>query len=126
MHCESREREPVSPPEPFSCRAHHGSFVVHDDGDSIDVALQGEFDLSSRDASQLVLEHVGDLMCANTRPVCIDLSAVSFFDATGIRFLLQLEQLAELGSTKSIVQNPTPDIRQLLEMVGLQRLLKEP
>jgi anti-sigma B factor antagonist len=110
----------------FTCRAHHASFTVFDHGDSIDVALRGEFDLSTADASQLVLEHVGELLGAAPRPVSIDLSAVSFFDASGIRFLLQLEQLADLGSTTSIVQNPTADVRRLLDMVGLQRLLKEP
>jgi anti-anti-sigma factor len=115
----------VSAPERFTCDAHHASFVVFDRGDSIDVALRGEFDLSSTEASQLVLEHVGELLGAGPRPVCVDLSAVSFFDAAGIRFLLQIERLAELGSTTSVVQNPSPDVRRLLDIVGLQRMMKE-
>jgi anti-anti-sigma factor len=73
-----------------------------------------------------VIEHVGELLGARPRPVRIDLSAVSFFDAAGIRFLLQVERLAELSSTTSTVRDPRPDVRRLLEMVGLQRMLKQP
>jgi anti-anti-sigma regulatory factor len=68
-------------PENFTCRAHHGSFSVLEHGDWIDVKLQGEFDLSSAAASQLVLEHVGELLSGMPRRILIDLSEVSFFDA---------------------------------------------
>jgi anti-anti-sigma factor len=116
----------VSPPGRFTSSAHHGTFIVVDHPDVLDVALRGEFDLSSTDASQKVIEHVGELLGSTPHPVRVDLSDVSFFDAAGIRFLLQIERLAELASTTSLVVNPSPDIRRLLEIVGLQRMLKEP
>ncbi len=112
--------------EPFICRAPHGLFIVKNETGAIDVTLRGEFDLSGNDASQFVIEHVGELLDAVPRPIAVEMSAVSFFDAVGIRFLLQLERLAELCSTTSTVRNATPEVRRLLDVVGLQRMLKEP
>ena len=116
----------MSAPEQFTCRAPHGTFVVEEQPDAIDVSLCGEFDLSSTDASQRVIEHVGELVGNTRRPVRVDMSSVSFFDAAGIRFLVQLRRIAEFGSTTASVQNPSPDVRRLLTIVGLERILKEP
>lgn len=111
--------------ERFTCRAPHGTFVVVDCPNAIDVALRGEFDLSSTGPSQQVIEHVGELLGGTPRPICIEMSAVSFFDAAGIKFLLQLERLAHLAGTTSSVQHPNRDVYRLLELVGCQRMVDD-
>jgi anti-anti-sigma factor len=113
----------VSEKRPFACHTPHGVLVVADLADMVEVTLRGEFDLSSNDAAQLMLQHVGELIGASPRPIVVEMSDVTFFDAVGIRLLLRLERLASLASTTSTVKNTTPTIRLLLEIVELERLL---
>lgn len=100
-------------------RAPHTTFTVCDEPERIEVELRGEYDLSSADASQLVIELVGDLIDEACRPVIVDLAAVSFFDAAGIKFLRRVDRVARLGSTSLCVRNPSADVRRLLEIVEL-------
>ena len=115
----------MSAREKFTSSAPHGSFIVVDSPDAVDVTLRGEFDVSSTDASRKVIEHIGELLGAAARPVRIEMSAVSFFDAAGIRFLLQSEGIANLAGTTSTVQNPSSDVRRLLDLLDLHRMLDD-
>ncbi len=106
-------------PKRSTFRSAHTTFVVCDNPEKIEVVLGGEYDLSSTDASALVIELVGDLVGNTPRPVVVDLSAVSFFDAAGIKFLLRIDRVAQLVSRRARVKGPVPDVRRLLEIVGL-------
>jgi anti-anti-sigma factor len=104
-------------------RAAHTTFVVCDTPKTVDVSLRGEYDLSSTDTSELVIELVADLLVKTPRPVILDLSAVSFFDAAGIKFLLRVHRVAQLAGTTARVHNPTADVRRLFELVGLSTFI---
>jgi anti-anti-sigma factor len=115
----------ASPDDRFTVRAPHGSFVVHDGVDSIDVILRGEYDISSDEPSQAVLEVVGELLGYKPRPVAVDLAQLSFIDAAGIRFVLRLERLAEMASTKIRVSDANRNIHRLFAVVDLDRLFDD-
>jgi anti-anti-sigma factor len=115
----------ASPDDRFTIRAPHGSFVVDDRPDSIDVILRGEYDISSDEPSQAVLEVVGELLGYQPRPVVVDMAQLSFLDAAGIRFLLRLESLAKLASTTASVCNANRNVRRLFAVVDLDRFLDD-
>jgi stage II sporulation protein AA (anti-sigma F factor antagonist) len=105
-------------------RSTHTTFVVCEYPHAVEVEVHGEYDLSSTTASQLVIELVGELVGSTPRPVIVDLSAVSFFDAAGIKFLLRVARIAQLADTTARVRDPNPDVRRLLEIVGLGNLVE--
>ncbi len=110
---------------PFECHTPHGVLVVCDLSDIVEVRLRGEFDLASADAAQLVVEHVGELVGDAPRPIVVEMSDVTFFDAVGLRFLLRLENLATLASTIFKVTKATPETLLLLRIVELDRMLSD-
>ena len=116
----------ASLPDTFTCRAPHITFVVRHSDSSVEIALRGEFDLSSTDASIEVVEYVTERLAETPRALVVNMSGVTFFDAAGIKFLVRLEATAKLVSTTFDVRNPNRDVRYLLEVVGLSQLLEEP
>jgi anti-sigma B factor antagonist/stage II sporulation protein AA (anti-sigma F factor antagonist) len=106
-------------PNTNTFRTTHATFVVCDYAQAVEVEVRGEYDLSCTDASKLVLELVGELIGDKPRPVIVDLAAVSFFDAAGIKFLLRIARIAQLADTSARVRDPNPDVRRLLELLGL-------
>lgn len=114
----------ATPPDSFVCRAPHIIFVVRHDHAHVEVALRGEFDLSSIDASVQIVEYVTECITETPRALIVDLAAVTFFDAAGIKFLVRLAETAKLMSTTFDVRNPTRDVRRLLDVVGLRELLE--
>src|SRR4051812_47299292 len=104
----------ASPPETFTCRAPHIIFVVRHDESRVEVVLRGEYDLSSTDAAERVLEYVADRVAEGPRALVVDLSAITFFDAAGIKFLGRLDSAARLVSSTFQVREPTRDVRRLL------------
>ena len=116
----------VSPAEGYTVRAPLISFTVNDDGGTIAVILDGEFDLSAEASSTQVVEYVGELVVAAPRPVLVDMSGLTFLDASGIRFLLRVERVAKLASTTVEVCDANPDIRHLFTVVELTRFLNAP
>ncbi len=112
-------------PAPCTIATQYGSFVVRDSSNSIDVAMNGEFDISGQEGAQRLLEHVGELVGARPRPVVIDLAAVEFLDASGLRLLVRIERVARLASTTTSVRNPKPHVRRLLAIVELDGLIDD-
>ena len=114
----------ASAPKTNTFRSAHTTFVVCDYPQAVEVELRGEYDLSSTGASQLVIELIGELVGTNPRPVIVDLSAVSFFDAAGIKFLLRVAHIAQLADTTARVRDPKPDVRRLFDILGLGDMIE--
>jgi anti-anti-sigma factor len=110
-------------PDRFTVLAPCGSFVVHDNAHAIVVAMNGEFDLSSVESSQRVIEHVGELVAQRRCPVIVDMAELVFLDASGLRFLQRLQRVAQLAETTTRVCNPKPHIEHLLTIVELNPLI---
>ncbi|NLO89601.1 MAG: STAS domain-containing protein [Clostridia bacterium] len=81
------------------------------------IVLQGELDVET--APQLK-EVVGEV-AANILE--IDLSGVSFVDSTGLKSLLDISNQWEQRGGRVSVLNPQPEVAEVMQLVGLDRLL---
>lgn len=88
-----------------------------DDGHGIDVlSVTGEMDLSTVPGLRAATEAV----IADSGTVVLDLSGVSFMDSSGLALLLEIA-----GRVPSFgVLNPSRAVRRLIDMSGLQSVLK--
>jgi anti-anti-sigma factor len=90
-----------------------------DHGDAV-VAVSGELDLSTFGQLSRTLADVVDL---HPRALTIDLAGLEFIDSTGLTLLVRTRtHLAEEGGTFWL-SSPTPSVRRVLEIVGLDMLL---
>lgn len=102
----------VRPPE-LSCQTtvDHGRAVV---------AVAGELDLST--AAELSLS-LAPLLEQRPATVTMDLAGLEFIDSTGLTLLVRTSN--RLGEHHGVLQlaSPTPPVRRVLELVGLDALL---
>jgi anti-anti-sigma factor len=112
--------------EEFRCETEFASFVVRRLDGTIDVIAGGELDIASADGAALTAEHVAELVAEDGSDVTVDLSDVTFLDASAIAFVLRLERITEIGGTHVVVDNPSPLVRRLLRLLDLERLLSRP
>ena len=85
-------------------------------GDPPVLQIAGEIDLATVDALQTALEEA-----ISTDPsVVVDMAGVTFFDAMGLRVLLQAG--ASLNGTGPLTLLNAPRVAWLLELVGLSEL----
>ncbi len=94
--------------ERFCVRSENGSVVIHLDGEIVMDMVQ-EF--------KLEVENL--LTRDGCREVVADLSGVTFMDSSGIGFLIGLRRRAEAAGRRFRLQNPSPPIRKLLDMLKL-------
>jgi anti-anti-sigma factor len=83
-------------------------------------ALKGELDMAGGEA---LVRRVTELAAAAPGPIEIDMSEVSFIDSSGIRALLRLHEAAVSSGRAMRVSNLSPDVRRLLDMIGVTELL---
>jgi anti-anti-sigma factor len=76
--------------------------------------LSGEFDMSSVDTFRLAVETLGD----PDREVVLDMTELTFIDSSGIRAILTMAQ--EIGANGVVLRNPQPNVRRVLDLIGLQ------
>jgi anti-sigma B factor antagonist len=76
------------------------------------IRLSGELDLSSVGPLQKTVDEV---VAAETDSVVFDLSDLSFLDSTGIGLLVRTS--VRIDSIK--IRNPSPFVRQIIQMMGL-------
>lgn len=91
-------------------------------GKILTVFLEGDIDhhnarpIRSRIDTKLYIQRPDELI--------LDLSRVSFMDSSGLGLILgRYAKSAELG-IRFKVQNPTPQIRRILDLAGTERLIK--
>jgi anti-anti-sigma factor len=83
-------------------------------------ALKGELDMAGGEA---LVRRVTDLAASTSGPIEIDLEEVRFIDSSGVRALLRLNEAARGSGRTLAVRNLTPDVRRLLDLVGVTELL---
>jgi anti-sigma B factor antagonist len=82
------------------------------------IAVCGELDLATTAALR------GRMFTAlnnTTKPVIIDLSGVSFCDASGLALLVGVHRRAKLHGLTVILAAPRPNVSKLLRITGLDR-----
>lgn len=84
------------------------------------VALSGELDVAS---SQGLSEELTNLIDGGTTDLVIDLTALHFIDSTGLSAILQANKKLD-GKGQLVLREPTPLVRQVLEVTGLMGALR--
>ena len=87
--------------------------------DEVIVVLRGEFDVC---AAPLLAGALADDQVRDARAVLVDLDNVAFMDLSGLRPLVSLALLEREGSRVTLTAG-SPQVRWLLELTGLRRLL---
>jgi len=84
------------------------------------VALSGELDVAS---SQGLSEELINLIDDGTTELVIDLAQLAFIDSTGLSAILRANKKLD-GKGQLVLRQPTPLVRQVLEVTGLTGALR--
>jgi anti-anti-sigma factor len=90
--------------------------LVHLDGSAV-VMLRGEIDIASESVFSTAVERVMSLGI----PVVLDFAGVTFMDSSGLKVLLVAQTADPSGFLG--VRNPSPQVRRLLAVTGLDRVI---
>src|SRR5690349_21691709 len=80
------------------------------------VRFVGELDMAEVDRAKA---HVIDALDQSTGDLTIDLSAMAFCDSSGARLLYQLDGAAKDRGRAMVLQSPTPAVRRVLNVLGI-------
>jgi len=84
-------------------------------------ALVGELDIASVDSFETqVATRLNDVASV----VALDLSELSFVDATGLSSFVKLERQLRDGHRVLVLRNPRPNVQRALDVTGLTSLLE--
>jgi anti-sigma B factor antagonist len=93
---------------------------VQVDGDIVMVRPVGELDLAAAPSLRTALQRAFD---AAADAVRVDLSAVTFLDSTALTVLVEAWREAETRVLAFCVGSPAPNVRRVLDITGLDRLI---
>jgi anti-anti-sigma factor len=82
--------------------------------------LKGELDMAGGES---LVRRVTELAASTTGRIDIDMEQVAFIDSSGVRALLRLHEAAVTSGRPMSVRNLTPDVRRLLDLIGVTELL---
>jgi anti-sigma B factor antagonist len=91
--------------------------AIEDDGRELVVTPRGELDLSTAPEVEAALQQCTD---GHDLIVC-DLAHVDFIDSSGIRMLVQAR---DREPERFAIAEPSPPVKSLLELTGLQRIFR--
>ncbi|MCO5968306.1 STAS domain-containing protein [Actinoallomurus soli] len=80
------------------------------------IAIRGELDIATTPALRT---RILTILADTTTPVIIDLSAVSFCDASGLALLVGTQRRARLHGLAVTLAAPRPNVTKLLRITGL-------
>jgi anti-anti-sigma factor len=86
-------------------------------GDTLEVALSGEFDMGAVPAFREAVED-------DAKPwkrVVIDMSDLAFMDSSGLQELVRLDNRARERGHEVVIARPSMPVMRLLEMTGLEQ-----
>jgi anti-sigma B factor antagonist len=83
--------------------------------------LHGELDIGT--APELV--HMLDRLRHHGHAVTLDLAEVTFMDSTGLTTLMDAQVHAERNGWSFAVRRPSPAVRRVFELAGMDRFLTE-
>lgn len=100
---------------------------MRDAGELLDVTVTGDGTLrvaGEIDASsvRVLADHLEPLP-EGRGEVLLDLAEVTFVDSSGLRVLIDAHQRAERGGRRLVLVEPSPVVRRLLDISGLDGLL---
>jgi stage II sporulation protein AA (anti-sigma F factor antagonist) len=94
-----------------------------EDGDAAVFVLTGELDMASApEAAAMMVEAIRETN------VVIDASRLTFMDSHGIAAVIDTYRAANAGldgDREIVVRNPSPQVRRVLEITGMSRLIED-
>lgn len=112
--CRAAPSPPRFEPSRFECSLSYGSLQ------SAWVRVAGELDLATVPQLELTVRRAE----RNARLIVLDLRELTFIDAAGLHGLVQADARARLAGDRLVVVNGPPQIRRLLGLTRLTRLLE--
>jgi anti-sigma B factor antagonist len=82
------------------------------------LSVAGDLDIATTAALRI---EIAKVLSATTAPVIIDLSGVSFCDASGLALLVGTQRRARLDGRTVVLAGPRPNVLKLLHITGLDR-----
>ncbi|HWC31596.1 MAG TPA: STAS domain-containing protein [Actinomycetota bacterium] len=101
-----------------------GSLIIETqsvDG-TVTLAVSGELDMATRDRLLGALEW---LEANGEEAITVDLTGLSFIDATGLHALIRARDSARMRGATLEFRNPSPAVRRLISLVGPEGLVEE-
>ena len=96
---------------------------MEDHSETIVVCPEGELDLAAAGSLRTALE---EAVRTADRAVQVDLAAVTFIDSTALAVLVDAWRQATERDVVLCVLRPAPNVRRVLHITGLDRLLCSP
>ena len=101
---------------------HHNTIRVGLSGRSIRghtvLAISGELDIATTSGLR---DRIAAVLDDKAMPLIIDLSGVSFCDASGLRVLVALRRRADACGHAVALAGPRPNVRRLLRITGFDQ-----
>ena len=69
------------------------------------------------------MRRVTDLAASTSGPIDIAMGEVAFIDSSGVRALLRLHEAAGASGRRLRVRDLSPDVKRLLDLIGVTELL---
>jgi stage II sporulation protein AA (anti-sigma F factor antagonist) len=90
---------------------------VRDENGTAVIRLSGDLDMTSAKQARAAID-----AALASRPACLilDASALDYMDSSGIALMALVARMAQ----KVQIRNPTPIVRQLIELTGLSEILQ--
>lgn len=89
---------------------------------NLEVKLFGEID---HHTAKLTREGIDELIESNVpKRFCLDLSDITFCDSSGLGLVMGRMKKASLYGTAFIIRNPSPAVSKILNIAGMDKLLK--
>lgn len=86
------------------------------------IILEGDFDLTGTDRFWAVFS---EALAASPRSITFHLPDLTFIDSSGLRALLQARAAATNAGVAFRVSEPSPALRRIAEMTGIEDLLED-
>jgi anti-sigma B factor antagonist len=86
------------------------------------IILEGEFDLTGTDRFWAVFN---DALAARPRSITLNAPGLTFIDSAGLQALLQARAAATDAGTAFRVSEPSPALRRVAQLTGIEDLLED-
>lgn len=94
--------------------------VTVEQGTTTTIGLEGEWDLSQRDATR---KAVGQVLQRHPECLVLDLSRLSFIDSTGVHGLIESHRRCDEQGIRLVIVPGPPAVQRLFEICGLTERL---
>lgn len=99
------------------------SVRLSNSGDVLIAFLSGEIDHHAAAEMRFFID--GELELSTPKLLVFDFSGVDFMDSSGIGLILGRLRVISGWGGKAAIENPKPEIKKMLGMAGLDRLIRK-